>query len=128
MFLTIMIRTQSVSDIVDCRQLTQAGNYSHGYAGAKGNKEDTYKECMSEIDLVYYLDCTLLVTIEVQCYNSTYLPHGHHLAESASQPESSTKPKSEDYARDQYHTNHGDAQPTGQIMALSAASGGMVCP
>ena len=49
------------------------------------------------------------MTIEVQFYNSTFLPHGHHLAESVSQPESSTKPKSEDYARDQYHTNHGDA-------------------
>jgi len=68
------------------------------------------------------------VTIEVQFYNSTFLPHRHHLAGSVSQPESSTKPKSEDYARDQYHTNHGDARPADQIMALSTASGGMVCP
>jgi len=49
------------------------------------------------------------VTIEVQFYNSTFLPHRHHVAGSVSQPESSTKPKSEDYARDQYHTVHGDA-------------------
>ncbi len=68
------------------------------------------------------------MTIEVQFHNSTFLPHGHHLAGSVSQPESSTKPKSEDYARDQYHTVHGDARPADQIMALSAASGTMVCP
>ena len=68
------------------------------------------------------------MTIEVQFHNSTFLPHEHHLAGSVSQPESSTKPKSEDYARDQYHTVHGDALPADQIMALSAASGAMVCP
>ncbi len=67
------------------------------------------------------------MTIEVQFHNSTFLPHGHQ-AGSVCQPESSTKPKSEDYARDQYHTIHGDACPADQIMALSAASGGMVCP
>ena len=38
------------SIIVDCQQLTQTGNYSHGYIGADGNKDDTYKGgCMSEI-------------------------------------------------------------------------------
>ena len=58
------------------------------------------------------------MTVEVQFHNSTFLPHGHHLARSVSQPESSTKPKSEDYARDQYHTVHGDARPADQIMAL----------
>ena len=66
--------------------------------------------------------------IEVQFHNSTSLPHEHHLAGSVSQPESLTKPKSEDYARDQYHTVHSDAQLADQIMALSAASGAMVCP
>ena len=60
-----------------------------------------------EIDLVQYPNCKLIVTFEVQFHNSTFLPHGHHLAGSVHQPESSTKPKSEDYARDQYHTYHG---------------------
>ena len=68
------------------------------------------------------------MTIEVQFYNSTFLPHEHHLAESVSQPESSTNPKSEDYARDQHQTNHGDAWPADQIMALSAASSGIGVP
>ena len=49
------------------------------------------------------------MTIEVQLYNSTILPHENHLAGSVSQPESLTKPKSEDYARVQHQTNHGDA-------------------
>ncbi len=62
-----------------------------------------------EMDLVSYPYCTLVVTIEVQFHDSTFLPHGHHLARSVSQPESSTKPKSEDYARDQHLTNHGGA-------------------
>ncbi len=62
------------------------------------------------------------MTIEVQFHNSTFLPRGHQ-AGSVSQPESSTKPKSDDYARDQYHTIHGDARPADQIIALSAASG-----
>ena len=42
---------------------------------------------------------------EVQFHNYSY---EHHLAESISQPESQTKPKSEDYARVQHQTNHGD--------------------
>ena len=58
----------------------------------------------------------------------TFLPHGHHLAGSLSWPESATKTKCEDYARDQHQTNHGDAWPADQIMALSAASSGMVYP
>jgi hypothetical protein len=33
------------------------------------------------------------VTIEVQFHNSAFLRHGHHLAGSKSQPESSTNPK-----------------------------------
>ena len=66
--------------------------------------------------------------IVVQFYNSTFLPYVHNLAGSVSQPESTTKPKSEDYARSQHQTNHGDAWPTGQVMALVAASSGMVCP
>ena len=49
-------------------------------------------------DLVIYTHCTLIVTIEVQFHNYTFLPHRQHLAGSVSQPESSTKPKSEDYA------------------------------
>jgi hypothetical protein len=61
-----------------------------------------------ELDLVSYSHCTLVVTVEVQLHNSTFLPHGHHLVSSVSQPESSLKPKSEDYARDQYQTNHDD--------------------
>ncbi len=37
------------SDIVDCQWLTSAGNYSQGYIGAEGNKENTYKRgCMSK--------------------------------------------------------------------------------
>ena len=59
-------------------------------------------------DLVKYPYCTLIVTIEVQFHNSTFLPYGHHLAGSVSQPESPTKPKSEDYARVQHQTIHGD--------------------
>ena len=38
------------------------------------------------------------------------------------------KTQSEDYARDQYQTNHGDAWPADQIMALSAASSGIGVP
>ena len=53
--------------------------------------------------------CTLIVTIEVQFHNYTFLPYEHHLAGSVSQPESLTKPKSEDYARVQHQTNHDDA-------------------
>ncbi len=68
------------------------------------------------------------MTIEVQFHNSTFLPYGHHLAESVSQPESLTKPDSEDYARVKNQTNHGDAWPADQIMALAAASNDMVCP
>ena len=68
------------------------------------------------------------MTIEVWSFNSTFLPHGHHLAGSVSQPESSTKPKSDNYPRDQYHTIHGDARPADHIMALSTASGAMMCP
>ena len=60
-------------------------------------------------DLVKYPYCTLIVTIEVQFYNSTFLPHEHSLAGSVSQPESPINPKSEDYARVQHQTNHGDA-------------------
>ena len=68
------------------------------------------------------------MTIEVQFHNYTFLPYEHHLAGSVSQPESQTKPKSEDYARVQHQTNHGDAWPADQIMALAAASNDMVCP
>ena len=46
-----------------------------------------------------YPYCTLIVTIEVQFHNYTFLPYEHHLAGSVSQPESLTKHKSEDYAR-----------------------------
>ena len=60
-------------------------------------------------DLVKYPYCTLIVTIEVQFHNYTLLPYVHHLAGSVSQPESPMKPKSEDYARVQHQTNHGDA-------------------
>jgi hypothetical protein len=66
------------------------------------------------------------VTIEVQFYNSTVLPHVHHLAGSVSQPESPTGPISEDYTRVQHQTNHGDARPVDQNMALAAASNDMV--
>ena len=47
-------------------------------------------------------------TTEVQFHNYTFLPYEHHLAGSVSQPESQTKLKSEDYARVQHQTNHGD--------------------
>ena len=40
-----------------------------------------------------YPHCTIRVTIKVQFYNSTFLPHGHLLADSVSQPESSKSPK-----------------------------------
>ena len=60
-------------------------------------------------DLVKYPYSTLIVTIEVQFHNSTFLPYEHHLAWSISQPESLTEPKSEDYARVQHQTNHDDA-------------------
>ncbi len=49
------------------------------------------------------------MTIKVQLYNSTFFPHEDHLERSISQPESSKELKSEDYARDQHQTNHGDA-------------------
>ncbi len=52
---------------------------------------------------------THIVTIEVQFHKYTFLPYEHHLAGSASQPESQMKPKSEDFAGAQYQTNHGDA-------------------
>ena len=68
------------------------------------------------------------MTIEVQLYNSTFLPCVHKLAVSVSQPRSLTEPKSEDYARDQHQTNHGDALPADQIIALASASNDMVCP
>ena len=68
------------------------------------------------------------MTIEVQFHNYTFLPYEHHLAGSVSQPESQTKPKSEDYARVQHQTIHGDVRPADQIMALAAASNDMVCP
>jgi hypothetical protein len=50
------------------------------------------------------------------------LSHWYHLAGIVSPPDSSTKPKSEGYARDQYHTSHDDVGTADQIMALSAAS------
>ena len=59
-------------------------------------------------DLVKYPYCTLIVTIKVQFHYYTFLPYEHHLAGSVSQPESQTKPKSEDYARVQHQTIHGD--------------------
>ena len=68
------------------------------------------------------------MTIEVQFHNYTFLPYEHHLAGSVSQPESPMKPKSEDYARVQHQTNHDDAWPADQIMALAAASNDMVHP
>ncbi len=37
------------------------------------------------------------------------MPHEHHLAGNISQPESSKEPRSENFARDQHQTNHGDA-------------------
>ena len=80
------------------------------------------------LDLVPYPHCTHIMTIKVQLHNSTFLPHVHHMAERVSQPESSKEPRSENYARDQHQTNHGDAWPAEQILALSAASSGMVCP
>ena len=49
------------------------------------------------------------MTIEVQFHNYTFLPYEHHFAGSVSQPESSKEPRSENYARDQHQTNHGDA-------------------
>ncbi len=64
------------------------------------------------------------MTIKVQFHNSTFLPHVHHLGGSLSQPESSKEPR----ARDCHQTNHGDALPAEQILALSAASSGMVFP
>ena len=63
----------------------------------------------SKSDLVKYPYCTLIVTIEVQFHNYTFLPYEHHLGGIVSQPESPTKPKSEDYARFQLQTNHNDA-------------------
>ncbi len=68
------------------------------------------------------------MTIEVQFHNYTFIPYEYHLAGSVSQPESQTEPNSEDYARVQHQTNHGDAWPADQIMALGAASYDMVCP
>ena len=68
------------------------------------------------------------MTIKVQFHNYTFLPYEHHLAGSVSQPESQTKPKSEDYARFQHQNIHGDIWPADQIMALAAASTDMVCP
>ncbi len=68
------------------------------------------------------------MTIEVQLYNSTFLPYEHHLAGSVSQPESQTKPKREDYARVVHQTIHGDVWPADQIMALAAASNDMMRP
>ncbi len=50
------------------------------------------------LDLVQYPHCTHIVTIKVKLHNSFFLPHGHHFEGSVSQPESQTKPKSEDYA------------------------------
>ena len=47
------------------------------------------------------------MTIKVQFHIYTFLPYEHHLAGSVSQPESQTKPKSEDYARVQHQTIHG---------------------
>ncbi len=65
--------------------------------------------CMpSKSDLVKYPYCTLIVTIELQFHNDTFLPYEHHLAGSVCQPESQMKPKSEDYARVQHQTIHGD--------------------
>ena len=46
-----------------------------------------------KLDLVKCPNCTLILTIEVQFYNSTFLPHENHLASSISLPESSTRPK-----------------------------------
>ena len=80
------------STLFDCQWLTQAENCSQGYRGAKGNKAETCKKgWMSKIDdtsavhsmskqseLVKYSYCTLLMTIEVQFYNSTFLPYVHH--------------------------------------------------
>ncbi len=68
------------------------------------------------------------MTIKLQFHNFTFLPHGYQLTGSISQPESSKEPKSENYARDQHQTNHGDASPSEQIMALSAAASDMVYP
>ena len=59
-------------------------------------------------ELVKYPYCTLIVTIEVQFHNYTFLPYEQHLAGSVSQPESQTKPNSEDYVRVQHQTIHGD--------------------
>ncbi len=66
--------------------------------------------------------------IKVQFHNSFFLPHEHHLAGSISWSESLKAPKSENFARDQHQTNHGDALPPEQILALLAASSDMVCP
>ena len=42
-------QNQVFSIIADCRQLTQAGDYSHGYIGAEGNKrEDIKKDACDE--------------------------------------------------------------------------------
>jgi hypothetical protein len=65
---------------------------------------------------------------QMQFHNSTFLPHGRHLASRVSQPESSKEPKSESHARDKHQTTHGNAWPAEQIMALSTASSGMVSP
>ena len=55
----------------------------------------------------------------MQFHNYTFLPYEHHLTGSVSQTESLTKPNSEDYARVQHQTNHGDVWPADQIMALA---------
>ena len=68
------------------------------------------------------------MTIEVKFHNSTFLPYEHHLAGSISLPESQPKHKSEDYGRVQHQTNHVDALPAYQIIALAAPSNDMVHP
>ena len=37
-------QNQVCSIIADCLLLTQAGNYSHGYIGAEGNKREDIKK------------------------------------------------------------------------------------
>ena len=45
-------QNQVCSIIADCRKLTQAGNYSHGYIGAKGNKrEDIKKDACDKLNI-----------------------------------------------------------------------------
>ncbi len=90
--------------------MTQTGNYSHGYIGAEGNKEDTYKRGYEQdqklaVGSTLFIRPGVISTLYTHRDNTSAVPKLHFLASWTSfcRKRKSTRVfKRKNFARDQH--------------------------